>query len=104
MPERFSSKSGLTRTATRARHAERSRDVAPAASTSRVDSTLTSTPAATACASSASLLPGPAKLISRGVMPASSATVSSPAEATSRPSTRPAMCATSAGIGLAFIA
>ncbi len=49
-------------------------------------------------------LPGPAKLISCGSAPASSATFSSPPDATSMPSTRPAMCATSAGIGLAFIA
>jgi hypothetical protein len=37
-------------------------------------------------------------------MPASSATLSSPPEATSIPSTMPAMKATSAGIGFAFIA
>jgi hypothetical protein len=49
-------------------------------------------------------LPGPAKLISAGSAPASSATFSSPAEATSMPSTSPAIRPTSAGIGLAFIA
>jgi hypothetical protein len=49
-------------------------------------------------------LPGPAKLISAGSAPASSATFSSPADATSMPSTRPGHVADHAGIGLAFIA
>ena len=57
-------------------------------SISRSDSRLTTMPAAIACASSASVLPGPAKLIAAGAMPEASATLSSPAEATSSPSTR----------------
>ena len=51
-----------------------SRDRRARMSTSRADSTLTRMPEASAWASSLSLLAGPAKLISRGVMPASSAT------------------------------
>ena len=103
MPEPLSSKSGLTRTATRAGRPS-SPEIAASSCTSRIDSTLTSTREATAWRNSASRLPGPAKLISCGSAPASSATFSSPAEATSMPSTRPAMKPTSAGIGLAFIA
>ena len=68
------------------------------------DSTLISTPDAMACASSPACLPGPAKLISFGSMPASSATRSSRPDATSMPSTSRAMWSTTAGIGLAFIA
>ena len=58
----------------------------------------------TAWRSSASRLPGPAKLTSAGSAPASSATFSSPADATSIPSTSPAIRPTTAGSGLAFIA
>ena len=61
----------------------------PAPAARDADSTLTSTPPPTACRSSGSRLPGPAKLISCGQSaPASSATCSSPAEATSMPLTR----------------
>ena len=59
MPDDFSSKSGLTRTATRARQAGARATDARGCSTSRADSTLTRMPAASACASSASLLAGP---------------------------------------------
>ena len=103
MPEPFSSKSGFTRTATRGAMPS----CAPMSFnrwTSRIDSTLSSTRDATARRSSASRLPGPAKLTSRGSAPASSATFSSPADATSMPSTSCAMSPTTAGIGLAFIA
>ena len=61
-------------------------------STSRTDSTLSRTPQATACVSSAAVLPGPAKLTSCGSMPLSIATRNSPADATSRPSTSRARC------------
>jgi hypothetical protein len=103
MPEPLSSKSGLTRRATRA-GSPSACEAAASTGSSRRDSTLTSTPAATAWRSSPSRLPGPAKLTSAGSAPASSATFSSPADATSMPSTSPAMNCTSAGIGLAFIA
>jgi hypothetical protein len=103
MPEDLSSKSGLTRTATRAAREDRAA-MSAARRASRNDSRLIRMPALTACASSRSVLPGPAKLISCAGMPLSSATRSSPPEATSRPSTRPARWQTSAGIGLAFMA
>ena len=103
MPEPLSSKSGFTRSATRAGRPRRC-EAAASTFSSRADSTLTSTPAATAWPSSMSRLPGPAKLISCGSAPAFSATCSSPAEATSMPSTSPAIQPTTAGIGLAFIA
>ncbi len=103
MPEVLSSKSGLTRIATRARW--------PCCSacssnrwTSLGDSALTVTLAATAAASSSSDLPGPAKLIVSGAVPVLSATTSSRRDATSSPSTSGAMSETSCGIGLAFIA
>ena len=59
MPEPFSSKSGLTRTATRAGRPSSAAMRVEQRATSRIDSTLTSTPAATAWRSSASRLPGP---------------------------------------------
>ena len=57
-------------------------------------------PATTAARSSAALLPGPAKLMDCASIAASRATRNSPAEATSNPSTMPAMCRSSAGIGI----
>ena len=103
MPEPLSSKSGFTRTATRAGKPN-SCEARASTGSSRIDSTFTSTPLATAWRSSGSRLPGPAKLISAGSAPASKATFNSPAEATSIPSTKPAIKPTTAGIGLAFIA
>ena len=71
---------------------------------SRADSSSTTTPAAIAEVSSASVLPGPAKLTRSLAIPVSSATRSSPADATSRQSTSPDISWTIAGIGLAFTA
>jgi hypothetical protein len=68
------------------------------------DSTFTTMPAATAALSSSGRLPGPAKLMRSFRMPVEIATSSSPAEATSRPSTRSAIYLTTSGIGFAFIA
>jgi hypothetical protein len=68
------------------------------------DSSSIVTPAATPWASSAVVLPGPAKLILAAGVPVSSACRSSPADATSKPSTRPLMCCSSAGIGFALTA
>ncbi len=62
------------------------------------------TPAATACAISSAVLPGPAKLIRSAPAPVSSATRISPAEATSSPSVSDGEQRTTAGIGLALIA
>ena len=87
MPEDLSSKSGLTRTATRAgatRRSRQSREHAHLARRFDVDAGRRPRPPARA---RRRVLPGPAKLISRGSTPASSATRSSPPEATSRPST-----------------
>ncbi|MNT54632.1 hypothetical protein D3C72_1918080 [compost metagenome] len=103
MPVRRKAKSGFTRTATLAVMPSRSL-ASVTLSSWAPDSTLISTPAATARASSPSLLPGPAKLMRSGAMGVSSAVASSPPEATSMPSTRPASHCTTAGMGLAFIA
>jgi len=103
MPEDFNSKSGLTRTAKVGR-VPSSIPQRAIVSSSRSDSTLTMTFAATACMSSSSVFPGPAKLIRSAATPASSAMRSSPADATSSPSTRRARCCTTAGIGFALIA
>jgi hypothetical protein len=78
--------------------------MAASSATSRNDSTLIRMPAATAWRNSARLLAGAGEADIARIAPASRATFSSPAEATSMPSTRPAMWPTSAGIGLAFIA
>jgi hypothetical protein len=103
MPEPLTAKSGFTRTATLGRTPRAS----PAASTRRAsvaDSTSRTTPAATARVISAGVLPGPAKLTRSAGIPVSRATSISPAEATSRESTSPARCCTTAGIGLALTA
>ena len=103
MPERFIWKSGLTRTATRGRMPRRS-PITAIRSASVRDSISIVTPAATACESSAGVLPGPAKLTRSAGIPASSATSISAAEATSKASTRPRRCPTTAGIGFALTA
>jgi hypothetical protein len=103
IPEPLSSKSGFTRIATRGRVPSRS----PMAMTRRAsvsDSSSMSASAATAWLSSAGVLPGPAKLTWSAGIGVSSAMRSSPADAVSSASTRPARCCTTAGIGLALIA
>ena len=103
IPEPFSSKSWLTLTASRAATPS-SAEIVASSPTSRRDSILIRTPAATAWRNSSRRLPGPAKLTSRGSAPASRATFSSPPEATSMPSTSPASRPTTAGSGFAFSA
>ena len=103
MPEPLTSKSGLTRTATRGRMPSRSPIRRPRCA-SVADSISIVTPAATACVSSASVLPGPAKLTGSAGIGVSSATRISPAEATSNAVDQPARCWTTAGIGLALTA
>ena len=79
-------------------------DVRTTRSASVSDSISIVTPAATAWASSAGVLPGPAKLTRSGGIGVSSATRISPAEATSNESTSPLRCWTTAGIGFALTA
>ena len=103
MPEPLTANGGLTRIAVLGR----SPSSCPMRSTrlaSVADSSSIITSAATARRSSASVLPGPAKLIRDPGVPVSRATCISPADATSSASTRPARCCTTAGIGLAFTA
>ena len=69
MPEPLTAKSGLTRTATRGRRRELLAGAHEALQPRSRDSTSTVTPAATARRSSASVLPGPAKLIAVGCLP-----------------------------------
>jgi hypothetical protein len=68
------------------------------------DSISMATPAATAWVSSAGVLPGPAKLTRSARIGVSRAVRSSSADATSKESTSPLRCCTTAGIGLALIA
>ena len=103
MPADLSSKSGLMRIATRGRMGFPSASAA-IRSISALDSMLMITPLSTAACRSASDFPGPAKLMLAGLAPASRATLSSPAEATSNPSVIPARYRTTSGMGLAFIA
>ena len=67
------------------------------------DSSSIVAPAAIARLSSAGVFPGPAKLTRSAGIGVSSATMSSPAEATSNESTSPLRCWTTAGIGFALI-
>ncbi|MDQ1156883.1 hypothetical protein QE385_001210 [Sphingomonas sp. SORGH_AS 950] len=90
----------MTRTARRGRTPSRSA-MASARVASPSDSRLIVTPAVSAADSSASRLPGPAKLTGR---PSRSTFANSPAEATSKPSTSSAIAASSGGNGLALIA
>jgi hypothetical protein len=103
MPEPLTAKSGLTRTATRGRM-PRAVPTAAIRVASFSDSSSIVTPAATACRSSASVLPGPAKLTRFGGIGVSSATPISMDDATSKESTRPLRCCTTAGIGFALMA
>ena len=103
MPAPRTAKSGLTRTATRARMPS-VRLAAPTRASSPSDSSSISAPAAIAWLSSPSRLPGPAKLTAEAGIGVSSACRSSAPEATSKPSTRPLKCCSTAGIGLALTA
>ena len=102
-PEDFTSKPGFTRSATRGLIPSRVPSAATALS-SFSDSTLKRTPAEMAWETSSSRLPGPAKLTFSTGMGVSRATFISPADATSKPSTRCDRCCTTAGIGFALIA
>ncbi len=102
IPDPRSSKSGLTRTASRGRTPAHS-PIANARCASLIDSRLTVAPARIAASSSKSRLPGPAKLTRSGGITAS-ALASSPAEATSIPSISGKIALSSAGSGLALIA
>ncbi len=103
MPDALSSNAGFTRIASCGATPRRS-PASSAWSSWRSDSRLIVMPAATACEISSAVLPGPAKLMSAGAVPVSSAMRISAADATSRPSVRLASHCTTAGIGLALIA